>query len=63
MKGFNNVDSINRIKYADSLQYQIKLMDNKYIKGWILDLRENSGGNCWPMLTGLGPLLGNGICG
>ena len=26
--------------------------------GWILDLRDNSGGNMWPMLADLGPLLG-----
>lgn len=26
--------------------------------GWIVDLRENTGGNMWPMLAGLGPLLG-----
>jgi C-terminal processing protease CtpA/Prc len=63
MKGFSSGDSISIQKYADSLQQRIKLMDNKNLKGWILDLRENTGGNCWPMLTGIGPLLGNGICG
>jgi C-terminal processing protease CtpA/Prc len=25
--------------------------------GWIVDLRENDGGNMWPMLTAVGPLL------
>lgn len=63
MKGFSSGDSISTQQYADSLQNQIKSIDNKNLKGWILDLRENTGGNCWPMLTGLGPLLGNGICG
>jgi len=63
MRGFSSGDSISIQKYADSLQHEIKLIDNKNIKGWIVDLRENSGGNCWPMLTGLGPILGNGICG
>ena len=28
--------------------------------GWIIDLREDSGGNMYPMLLSLGPLLGNG---
>jgi len=56
-------DPISIQKYADSLQNKIKSIDNKNLKGWILDLRENTGGNCWPMLTGIGPLLGNGICG
>ena len=26
--------------------------------GWIVDLRENIGGNMWPMVAGLAPLLG-----
>ena len=63
MDGFSSGDSISIQKYADSLQSKIKSIDNKNIKGWILDLRENTGGNCWPMLTGIGPILGNGICG
>lgn len=32
-------------------------------KGWIVDLRENTGGNMWPMLGGLHPLLGSGKVG
>ncbi|WP_159519954.1 S41 family peptidase [Sunxiuqinia indica] len=63
MKGFGNVDSVAMQQYADSLQNAIKAIDNEHLNGWILDLRENTGGNCWPMLAGLGPLLGNGICG
>lgn len=31
--------------------------------GWVIDLRENSGGNMWPMLTSLTPLLGTGTLG
>lgn len=27
--------------------------------GWILDLRDNGGGNMWPMMKGLDPLLGD----
>lgn len=27
--------------------------------GWVVDLRGNPGGNMWPMLSGLSPLLGN----
>lgn len=29
--------------------------------GYIVDLRGNMGGNEWPMVVGLGPLLGNGV--
>jgi len=58
--------SINPIEsrlFADTLQNQIKRLDKKNIYGWIIDLRQNSGGNCWPMIAGLGPLIGEGIFG
>jgi carboxyl-terminal processing protease len=63
MQGFSSGDSISIQEYATELQNLIKSIDSKRIKGWILDLRLNTGGNCWPMLVGIGPLLGNGICG
>src|SRR5215472_4943040 len=28
--------------------------------GWLVDLRGNDGGNMWPMLAGIGPVLGEG---
>ncbi|WP_272947792.1 S41 family peptidase [Xanthomonas campestris] len=31
--------------------------------GWIIDLRQNSGGTMWPMLNGLQPLLGDHVLG
>ena len=31
--------------------------------GWVIDLRGNPGGNLWPMLAGLAPLLGEGAHG
>jgi len=31
--------------------------------GWLVDLRGNGGGNMWPMLAGIGPLLGEGDLG
>jgi carboxyl-terminal processing protease len=31
--------------------------------GWIVDLRGNTGGNMWPMLVGVGPILGEGDVG
>jgi hypothetical protein len=49
--------------FADSLQQIIASLDAAQPKGWIVDLRQNGGGNCWPMLAGIGPLLGNGECG
>ncbi len=49
--------------YADSLQRLIASMDREETIGWVVDLRGNTGGNCWPMLAGVGPLIGEGICG
>jgi hypothetical protein len=31
--------------------------------GWLVDLRGNGGGNMYPMIAGLGPLIGDGIAG
>ena len=50
-------------RYADDLQILIAKMDTRDPVGWMVDLTENSGGNMWPMLAGLGPLLGEGPLG
>lgn len=50
-------------RFADSIQSVIKSFDERGVDKWIIDLRKNTGGNCWPMLAGLGPLLGNGTLG
>ena len=63
MDGFSSGDSTSIQKYGSELQNLIESIDNRDLKGWIIDLRQNTGGNCWPMLLGLGPLLGDGICG
>lgn len=49
--------------YAKTIQQQIKNQDHPDMKGWIIDLRSNGGGNMWPMLAGVGPILGEGISG
>jgi C-terminal processing protease CtpA/Prc len=43
--------------YAQSLQSSIKELDSKGVLGWILDLREDAGGNMDPMIMGVGPLI------
>ncbi|RYF62611.1 MAG: peptidase S41, partial [Cytophagaceae bacterium] len=50
-------------KFAQSIQDAIKAADSDSSIGWIVDLRGNAGGNMWPMIAGVGPLLGQGICG
>ena len=59
----HSTDSLVCERIADSLQTVIARLDARGISRWIIDLRQNSGGNCWPMLTGIGPLLGDGVCG
>lgn len=48
----------NRPEYVDSLHAALAILDADASCGWIVDLRENTGGNMWPMLAGVGPLLG-----
>ena len=50
-------------RYVDLLQGFIALMDDSDPVGWIVDLTNNGGGNMWPMLAGLGPLLSEGPLG
>ncbi|HWK06113.1 MAG TPA: S41 family peptidase [Puia sp.] len=59
----STTDSLVCMNIADSLQALIARLDTRKISRWIIDLRKNSGGNCWPMLAGIGPLLGDGVCG
>lgn len=44
--------------YSATLREGLLLLDRRGVCGWIIDLRGNGGGNMWPMLTGLDPLLG-----
>ena len=57
----NNKDNSS---YANTLRTQIQNIDeNHKTKGWIIDLRSNGGGNMWPMISGLNPIISDGIVG
>lgn len=45
------------IQRAARWQQVIRSKDDGMRCGWIVDLRDNSGGNMWPMLLGMAPLL------
>ena len=45
--------------YAYRVRQGIEKMDLQAPCGWVIDLRKNGGGNMWPMLAGLDPLLGD----
>ncbi len=49
--------------YAVRLQDAIRSLDAQHPCGWIVDLRNNEGGNGFAMLSGVSPLLGDGIYG
>ena len=50
-------------EYIANVQAQIKERDKRELKGWLVDLRGNMGGNMWPMLVGAGPILGEDTLG
>lgn len=49
--------------YTDSIQSIIRATDSQQLRGWIVDLRGDAGGNMYPMIAGIGPILGTGIAG
>ncbi len=59
--GCNMQDPDDQKKFATELQNIIQSLDESNPKGWVIDLRNNFGGNSYVMLAGLGPILGEGI--
>jgi len=50
-------------EYISEVQEKIEMQSNSKLKGWIIDLRFNNGGNMWPMLISLRPFLNQGTLG
>jgi C-terminal processing protease CtpA/Prc len=50
-------------RYAAQLHQATARVDAPPVCGWVVDLRQNEGGNMWPMLAGIGPVLGEGVAG
>jgi carboxyl-terminal processing protease len=48
---------------ATGLQRTIMSVDKADLIGWMVDVRGNGGGNMWPMIAGVGPVLGEGVAG
>lgn len=59
----DHADAATRVRYqqrqafARQLQERLRTQDTQDRCGWIVDLRQNRGGNMWPMLVGIAPLL------
>src|SRR5688572_9758042 len=49
--------------YDDTLHERLGQFDDGTLRGFIVDLRRNTGGTLWPMLAGIGPLAGAGKVG
>lgn len=63
VRGFSGSQA-QALALADSLQLAIRDQDLSGTRtGWIVDLRGNTGGNMWPMVAGIGPILGEGVAG
>ena len=60
---FSGTDTAAARAFADSIQKQIRDADSDALGGWVVDVRGNLGGNMWPMVAGVGPVLGDGIAG
>lgn len=61
--GYIRVDAVSTrdreegVEIATAIQNRIEQQDSPDITGWIVDLRNNLGGNVFPMIAGLGPLF------
>ncbi len=60
--GFSGTEE-EGLSFAQAIQDEIAAQDSETLKGWIVDLRRNTGGNMYPMLAGIGPILGEGVAG
>ncbi len=58
--GCNGPDTDSLRTFAHELSAELARMHEAAPASWLLDLRLNGGGNLWPMLLGLYPLLGDG---
>lgn len=50
-------------EFAEKLHRIVIDLQAQKPKGWIIDLRGNGGGNMWPMLAGIGAVIGEGDLG
>jgi carboxyl-terminal processing protease len=51
------------VAHATAYHTLLRSIDTTGMCGWIVDLRTNTGGNMWPMIAGIGPVVGDGMLG
>ena len=60
---FIKFDTEKMNNQAEAFQKSICSLNSEKLKGFIIDLRLNSGGSMYPMISGVSALLGDGIIG
>ncbi len=60
---FADLDADAARRFSATVVSDMERIAGSVRHGWIVDLRRNSGGNMWPMLAALEPLLGSGELG
>ena len=63
LNSFGSGERDEGLEFIQTTREQILAYRDSDIKGWIVDLSNNSGGNMWPMLSSIAPLLGDGVHG
>jgi carboxyl-terminal processing protease len=61
--GLLSTNNTRTAGYANDVAARVSNLRQGGACGWVIDLRDDTGGNMDPMLTGLGTLLGNGTLG
>jgi carboxyl-terminal processing protease len=61
--GNTGADTSAMWTYTTRTHHAIESIATSAACGWIVDLRQNTGGNMWPMLAGLRPFLGSAELG
>lgn len=56
-------DEFKTKQYIKSITDKIYKQNNPSIRGWIVDLRDNFGGNMWPMMAAISSFLDTGTQG
>ena len=63
LPGYNGTNPGRSIAYSSAIAEHVAVAQRDHACGWIVDLRQDTGGNMYPMLAGLRPLLGDGPLG
>ena len=63
VSGFVYTQPGSDVAFAEGVENGIRSRDAPRLVGWIVDVRGNSGGDMWPMIAGVGSVLGDGVAG